>query len=216
MQRLMVQVLAWLTIGLLAVGTSPGLGAAESDSPSRQTRPASHSTSPVKRLPTYASTSALVQDLRVSQEKESFRLVLHLDRKIRVTQSREKDSGKLILDFLNTKLTKTAAEKLVQATMLPQAVRITLQQQPSFLRLSLNRKAVSRFNYFILGTPNRFVLDFTPVQAPPRYLTRRLPPLRRTLAQHRLPQRRPSSRRPQHLRPLQPLPGGRPSRFERS
>lgn len=168
MQRFMVQVLACLTIGLLAVGTSPSLGAAESDSSSRQTRPASHSTSPVKRLPTYASTSALVQDLRVSQEKESFRLVLHLDRKIRVTQSREKDSGKLIIDFLNTKLTKTAAEKLVQATMLPQAVRITLQQQPSFLRLSLNRKAVSRFNYFILGTPNRFVLDFTPVQAPPQ------------------------------------------------
>jgi N-acetylmuramoyl-L-alanine amidase len=165
MQRLMVHVLGWLAVGLVAVGTSPSPCSAESDLSTRQTRPASHHTIPAKRLPTYASTSALVQDLRVSQEDESFRLVFDLDRKIRVTQSREKHSGRLIIDLLNTKLTKAAAEKLVQATMLPQAVRITLQQQPSLLRLSLNGKAVSRFNYFFLGTPNRFVLDFTPIQA---------------------------------------------------
>jgi N-acetylmuramoyl-L-alanine amidase len=105
--------------------------------------------------------------LRVSQENDAFRLVFDLDRKIRVTQSREKDSGRLVIDLLNTKLTKTAAEKLVQATMLPQAVRVTLQQQQALLRLSLNRSAISRFNYFFLGTPNRFVLDFTPVQSTP-------------------------------------------------
>lgn len=164
MRRFMVHVSAWLAVGLLAVGASAIPCSAESDSATRQTRPASHHTIPAKRLPTYASTSAIVQDLRVSQENESFRLVFDLDRKIRVTQSREKSSGRLIIDLLNTKLTKTAAEKLVQATMIPQTVRITLQQQPSLLRLSLNRKAVSRFNYFVLGTPNRFVLDFTPVQ----------------------------------------------------
>lgn len=164
MRRSMVHVSAWLAVGLLAIGASAIPCSAESDSTARQTRPASHHTIPAKRLPTYASTSALVQDLRVSQENESFRLVFDLDRKIRVTQSRENNSGRLIIDLLNTKLTKSAAEKLVQATMLPQTVRITLQQQPSLLRLSLNRKAVSRFNYFVLGTPNRFVLDFTPVQ----------------------------------------------------
>jgi N-acetylmuramoyl-L-alanine amidase len=161
----MVRFLAWLAAGLIAVATSPSPCFAESDSSTRQTRPASHSTTPAKRLPIYASTSALVQDLRVSQENESFRLVFDLNRKIRVTQSREKSSGRLIIDLLNTKLTKTAAEKLVQATILPQTLRITLQQQPSLLRLSLNRNAISRFNYFFLGTPNRFVLDFTPVQA---------------------------------------------------
>lgn len=166
MRRFIVHVLgAWLAVGCIAVGASPGPCSAESDSSTRQTRPASHSTSPAKRLPTYASTSALIQDLRVSQEDESFRIVFDLDRTIRVAQSREKHSGRLVIDLLNTKLTKAAAEKLVQATMLPQAVRITLQQHPSLLRLSLNRKAVSRYNYFVLGTPNRFVLDFTPIPA---------------------------------------------------
>lgn len=160
----MVLVSSWLVI---AIGTYSVPCSAESDSSTRQTRPASHNTRPAKRLPTYASTSALVQDLRVSQENDVFRLVFELDRKIRVTQGREKDSGRLIIDLLNTKLTKTAAEKLVQATMLPQAVRVTLLQQQALLRLSLNRSAISRFNYFFLGTPNRFVLDFTPVQSIP-------------------------------------------------
>ncbi len=138
---------------------------AESDRAKTSTQRAVHNPGPPKRLPGYRSARSLVQDLRVSQEKSTFRLVLDLTHKVRIVQSREKYSGRLLLDLTHTSLSKTAAEKFVGATLLPQAVHITLMQQKDSLRVSLNSGAVTQYHYFLLERPNRFVLDFIPTQA---------------------------------------------------
>lgn len=138
---------------------------AESDTAKTSTQRAVHTPTPPKRLPGYRSAKALVQDLRVSQEKSTFRLVLDLTHKVRIVQSREKYSGRLLLDLTHTSLSKAAAEKFVGATLLPQAVHVTLAQQKDSLRVALNSGAVTQYHYFLLERPNRFVLDFIPTQA---------------------------------------------------
>ncbi|GKS58972.1 N-acetylmuramoyl-L-alanine amidase [Nitrospira sp.] len=135
----------------------------ESDPISRQSQPAKHSLVSPKRLPTYAAAKALVQDLRASQDNASYRLVLDLTKKVRIVQKRDKTSGRLQLDLLQTNLSKAAADKFVAMTILPRDVRIALVQQRNSLRLSLNKNALSQYHYFLLERPHRFVLDFTPV-----------------------------------------------------
>lgn len=135
---------------------------AETSSEARGSQPAAHHAVPAKRLSAYG-TQALVQDLRVSQDKQSYRLVLDLSKKVRVVQRRDAQSGRLILDLTHTNLSKGAAEKFVAATVLPQAVQIALSQQQDALRLSLNAGAVSHYRHYFLTRPHRFVLDFTPV-----------------------------------------------------
>ncbi|MFO0773175.1 MAG: N-acetylmuramoyl-L-alanine amidase [Nitrospiraceae bacterium] len=111
------------------------------------------------------SSRILVSDLRVSQDKQSFRLVLDLTHKVRVVQRRDAASGLLMLDLRHVNLSKAAAEKFVSATLLPQSAQVTLAQQTDALRLSFNTGAVSTYRYYLLERPTRFVLDFTPTGA---------------------------------------------------
>ncbi len=155
--------IAWALPALAVLHVTATLGWADPDTGSRTTQPASHQPSPAKRLPNYGVTSALVQDLRVSQEKSSFRLVLDVTKKVRIVQRRDKPTGRLLLELPRTHLSKAAADKFVAATQLPQAVQVTLMQQADALQVSLNTNAVTQYHYFLLERPHRVVLDFTPV-----------------------------------------------------
>lgn len=165
MRRILVYRIAWVMVACSMLGPVAAPCLAESERSSRTTQPAVHQPSSPKRLPSYGVSKALVRDLRVSQENNSFRLVLDLTRKIRVVQSRDKQTGRLLLDLTNTNLSKAAADQFVEATLLPQAAQVTLLQQRDSLRLSLNRSAISQYKYFFLDRPHRFVLDFTPVSS---------------------------------------------------
>ncbi len=164
MRRIRGLYTAWMILALCAPMAVAPRASAESDTAKTSTQRAVHSPGTSKRLPGYRSARALVQDLRVSQEKATFRLVLDLTHKVRIVQSREKYSGRLLLDLTHTSLSKAAAEKFVGATLLPQAVHVTLMQQKDSLRVALNSGAVTQYHYFLLERPNRFVLDFIPTQ----------------------------------------------------
>lgn len=145
------------------IGTAH-IAQAASTSETRTSQPAAHRATPAKRLPSY-SAQALVQDIRVSQDKQSYRLVLDLSKKVRVIQRHDAQADRLVLDLMQTNLSKSAAEKFVAATLLPQTVHIALSQQPDALRLSLSAGAVSHYRHYFLTRPHRFVLDFTPIDS---------------------------------------------------
>lgn len=107
---------------------------------------------------------ALVQNLRYKAYSDYTRLVLDLQRKVSLTQSRQQGQDQIIIKLHNSRL-GTAAKRRLSDKAFPEAVSVS-QPRPHSVTLAINLNGISEYKLFSLSHPDRLVLDLFPTGGP--------------------------------------------------
>lgn len=128
--------------------------------------PAAKKRSPVKGTPA-SLVPAMVRNFRVMTSQDKTRLVLDLDREIRVVERRAKSPDGVVIALPNTALSASARIKAEDGTV-PAPFIVTQSAAPT-VAVALPAAGYRTYKHFTLSDPPRLVVDITPPieEAPP-------------------------------------------------
>lgn len=168
-RRIVSLVLLLGLFSLQVVSVYPsGPGQAEAATKNRQRETGSQTkrsqNSPISVAPT-AMLPAMVENLRSSVSPDSTRLVLDLNRKVKVRKPAGSSGGEIVIEIPNATLSPKAQRK-IDTGSLPQPFVIAQPSERS-VSVSLPSGSYETYRMLTLANPPRLVIDVVPSNTPP-------------------------------------------------
>jgi N-acetylmuramoyl-L-alanine amidase len=173
---LLVIILSCLGVLLTEIGPSagPAAGATAIDRDGQNRRSADKKKTARIKASAASLAPATIHNFRVLTSPQKTRLVIDLDRPIKVIERRAEDPSRVVIALPNAAMSQRAQSKAVDGTV-PPPFTVTQSASPAVV-VSLPTSALLAYKQFMLSNPPRLVVDVTPRVEAPVVLAPEAPP----------------------------------------